>query len=143
MIAVDTNILVAFHRLEYPHHGQAADCLRTLAESPATWCMPWPCVHEFTAVVTNGRIFKNPTPVHEALDVMTALMESPSLRMLSESAGYWQVFAELTAQSKVTGGRVHDARIAALCLHHRVSELWTADRDFSRFPALKCRNPLI
>jgi predicted nucleic acid-binding protein len=38
---------------------------------------------------------------------------------------------------------VHDARIAALCLHHRVSELWTVDRDFSRFPEVKSRNPLI
>jgi predicted nucleic acid-binding protein len=37
---------------------------------------------------------------------------------------------------------VHDARIVAICLHHGVSELWTADRDFSRFPSLKTRNPL-
>jgi len=38
---------------------------------------------------------------------------------------------------------VHDARIAALCLHHRVDELWSADRDFSRFPELRIRNPLV
>jgi hypothetical protein len=38
---------------------------------------------------------------------------------------------------------VHDARIAALCLQHGVSELLTADRDFSRFPALRTRNPLV
>jgi predicted nucleic acid-binding protein len=37
---------------------------------------------------------------------------------------------------------VHDARIAALCRHHGVRELWSADRDFSRFPAVKPRNPL-
>ena len=33
-------------------------------------------------------------------------------------------------------------RIAAICLEHRVHCLWTADRDFTRFPTLKCRNPL-
>jgi predicted nucleic acid-binding protein len=38
---------------------------------------------------------------------------------------------------------VHDARIAALCLSHGVRELWSADRDFSRFPALPVRNPLV
>jgi predicted nucleic acid-binding protein len=38
---------------------------------------------------------------------------------------------------------VHDARIAALCLSHGVCELWSADRDFSRFPALRTRNPLV
>jgi len=37
---------------------------------------------------------------------------------------------------------VHDARIAACCLIHGVTELWTMDHDFSRFPDLKTRNPL-
>jgi predicted nucleic acid-binding protein len=36
-----------------------------------------------------------------------------------------------------------DTRIAALCLAHGVRELWTADRDFTRYPSLKIRNPLI
>jgi len=43
----------------------------------------------------------------------------------------------------IEGPRVHDARIAALCLLHGVNELWSADRDFSRFPALEVRNPLV
>jgi uncharacterized protein len=30
-----------------------------------------------------------------------------------------------------------------LCLNHGVSRLWTADRDFSRFPGLATSNPLI
>jgi len=41
------------------------------------------------------------------------------------------------------GPQVHDARVAALCRLHGVSELWTADRDFSRFHGLTFRNPLI
>ncbi len=40
------------------------------------------------------------------------------------------------------GPNVHDARIAALCLHHGVRELWTVDRDFSRFSGLHTKNPL-
>ena len=38
---------------------------------------------------------------------------------------------------------VHDARIAALCGYHGVAELWSADRDFTRFPSLRTRNPLV
>jgi hypothetical protein len=38
---------------------------------------------------------------------------------------------------------VHDARIAALCLTNGVQALWTADRDFGRFPRLRAVNPLI
>jgi hypothetical protein len=44
---------------------------------------------------------------------------------------------------RVVGGGVHDARIAALCLAHGARELWSADRDFSRFPELAVRNPLV
>jgi uncharacterized protein len=47
------------------------------------------------------------------------------------------------AAGRVTGAKVRDARIAALCLCHGVSELWSADRDFSRFPELATRNPLV
>lgn len=28
-------------------------------------------------------------------------------------------------------------------VHHGVHELWSADRDFGRSPALKVRNPLV
>jgi hypothetical protein len=43
----------------------------------------------------------------------------------------------------VVGAQVHDARVAALCRLHGVRELWTADRDFGRFPDLTVRNPLV
>ena len=43
----------------------------------------------------------------------------------------------------MTGPQVHDARVAALCLHHEVEELWSADRDFGRFRRLAVRNPLV
>jgi predicted nucleic acid-binding protein len=43
---------------------------------------------------------------------------------------------------RIAGAVVHEARIAALCLDHRVKELWSADRDFSRCKGLKVRNPL-
>jgi len=45
--------------------------------------------------------------------------------------------------ARITGPLVHDAHVGAPCLHHGVDELWTADRDFGRFPALKVRSPLI
>ena len=83
MIAVDTNVLVYAHREDSPWHGAASRVVRDLAEGSAPWAIPWPCLHEFLAIVTR-----------------------------------------------------------ALCIHHNVTELWSADRDFSRFPALTVRNPL-
>jgi len=56
---------------------------------------------------------------------------------------YLAKLREIATAAQLKGPRIHDARIAALCLHHGVSELWSADRDFSPFPQLKVRNPLV
>lgn len=143
MIAVDTNILVAFQRSEYSTHSKAINKITGLAESPESWAIPWPCIHEFMAVITNARIFKKPTSPAHALSVIDALMESPSLRMLGEGPGYWEGFRGLVLKGHISGPKIHDARIAAICIENGVRCLWTSDRDFSRFPGLKCVNPCI
>ena len=142
MIAVDTNILVALHRTEYAYHKAAVKAVTELAKGRAPWAIPWPCVHEFIAVVTNSRIFVRPTAPETALEVIDALMASPTLSLIGEGPGYWEGLRQVVLDGRIAGARVHDARIAAICLQHRVKCLWTADRDVSRFPALKCRNPL-
>lgn len=143
MIAVDTNILVYAHRADTEWHAAAASAVRTLAEGRAAWVIPWPCVHEFLSIVSNPKVFKHPTPPEAAVDQISAWIESPGLSLLSEGAGYWNALAPLILRAKVRGGAVHDARIAAICLENGISELWTADRDFSRFAELKARNPLV
>ncbi len=143
MIAVDTNLLVYAHRRDSEWHAEAAQVIRTLAEGRAPWAIPWPCVHEFLAVVTHPRIYKPPTTTGKALGQVAAWLESPSLILLAEGPGYAQRLTDVIVTSKVTGAKVHDARVAALCLHHDVRELWSADRDFTRFKALRVRNPLV
>ena len=142
MIAVDTNILVYAHRRDSEWHEPAAACVRELAEGTASWAVPWPCLHEFLAIVTHERIFSPPSPVAKAIEQVNAWLESPSVVLLSETSGYWDVLTGLIERSRVTGPRVHDGRIAALCIHHGVRELLSADRDFSRFGGLRTRNPL-
>jgi uncharacterized protein len=142
LIAVDTNILVFAHRRDSPWHERAAHCVRELAEGTAAWAVPWPCIHEFLAIVTHERIYSPPSPLSKAIEQVQAWLESPSLVLLAEGEGYWAALAQLLAKAKVSGPRVHDARIAALCVYSNVRELLSADRDFSRFPALTTRNPL-
>jgi toxin-antitoxin system PIN domain toxin len=143
VIAVDTNILVYTHRADSPFHERALDVIADLAEGVSPWALPWPCLTEFYAVVTNRRFFTDPTPAPAAVAQVEAWLSSPSVRVLAAVPRSWTTLASLLASSKVVGGAVHDAHIAALCLDHGVKELWTADRDFSRFPALAVRNPLV
>lgn len=143
MIAVDTNILVYAHREDSEWHAGARSCLERLASSPGRWAIPWPCVHEFLAIVTHPRIYDPPTPTTMGIDQIAAWLEAPNLVLLAETLGYWDRMRDLVAAAKVAGLLVHDARVAALCLHHGVEALWSADRDFGRFPELPVRNPLL
>lgn len=142
MIALDTNLLVYAHRADSEWHDRASACLRELAEGRAAWAIPWPCLHEFLAIATHPGIYDPPTPGEAALDQVDAWLESPSLVLLAEGDEHWAQLRPLLEAGRATGPRVHDARVAALCLAHGVRELWTADRDFSRFPSLVTRNPL-
>jgi toxin-antitoxin system PIN domain toxin len=143
MIAIDSNLLIYAHREDSPWHDAAYACIVDLAEGKAVWAIPWPCVHEFLAIVTHPRIYAPPTPLSKAIDQVDAWLGSPSLVILSESAKYWDELRSILQAGRVSGPLVHDARVAALCQQHGISELWTADRDFSRFPGLTARNPLI
>lgn len=142
MIAVDTNVLVYAHRPDSPFHERARLALTEFAEGSATWALPWPCLHEFYAVVSNPRIFTVPSPSATALDQVLAWTESPSLRLLTESATHLATLTRLVSAAGLVGAAVHDARIAAICLDHGVRTLLTMDRDFSRFPGLPTRSLL-
>ena len=141
MIAIDTNILVYAHRRDSVHHTTAASAIRNLAET-VPWAIPWPCLTEFYGVVTHPRIYKPPSTIAQALQQIELWRGSVGLTMLAETEAAWPTLRELVRTAKTVGPAIHDARIVALCLQHGVSELWSCDRDFSRFSGLRVVNPL-
>jgi hypothetical protein len=143
VIAVDTNILVYAHREESPFHAAAATRIASLAEGVASWAIPWPCLHEFLAIVTHPRIYLPPTPLDHALEQVEAWLEAPTLVLLTETAAHWSTLRALLVAGRISGPLIHDGRVAALCRQHGVRELWSADRDFSRFAGLAVVNPLV
>jgi toxin-antitoxin system PIN domain toxin len=143
MIAVDTNILLYAHRDIVPEHKSALAAMMGLAASGEAWGIPWPCVHEFISIATHPRVYQPPGTLVQALGAIDAWLVSPQCRLLGEGPGYWDELKDVALKADIAGPKIHDARIAALCLHHGVRELWTCDRDFSRFPRLKTRNPLV
>lgn len=143
MIALDTNILVYAHREDSPFHEAAYRRVAGLAEGPANWAIPWPCLHEFIGIVTHPRIYAPPSSLEQALAQAEAWLESPTLVMLGETATHWSTLRTMLIDGRVAGAQVHDARVAALCRQHGVRELWSADRDFSRFTGIAVTNPLI
>jgi uncharacterized protein len=141
LIAVDTNILIYAVRQEPVFHPQALKLLTSLAEGTDPWCIAWPCVYEFLRVVTHPRIFAPPSTAEEAIESLETLRASPSLRMIGDGPAHTRYLLRAVRESGATGNLIHDAHIAALCLEHGVSELYTMDRDFSRFSGLKVTRP--
>ena len=142
MIATDTNILVYAHRTDSEWHAQARARVASLAEGRVAWGLPWPCVHEFLAIASHPRIYDPPSTTAEVIDQVDAWLASPAAVLLSETDSHWNELKGQLRNGRVRGPVVHDARIASLCVGHGVTEFWTADRDFSRFPNLAVRNPL-
>ncbi len=143
MIAVDTNILVYAHRAESPFHARAVELLDQLAASGMPWGTVWQCVHEFASVVTHPRIYRPPSTVDQCLSEIRNWLACPTFRCIAEGPTHWATLERVPGEGRIHGPQVHDARIAAVCIAHGVSELWSMDRDFSRFPSLKVVNPLL
>ena len=143
MIAVDTNILVYAHREDSPWHAKAIERVTALAHSTAPWAIVWASVHECLAMVTHPKIYDPPTPLATAFEAIQAWQVSSSLQLLGEGPGYFDILRNQASTGSMLGPKIHDARIASICLYHGVIQLWSADRDFSSFPDLKCKNPLI
>lgn len=143
MIALDTNLLVYAHRPDAQFHEPAHRLVTELAAGTERWAVPWPCAHEFIAIVTHPRIYRKPTPLPIALQALCALEALPTLEFIGEGDSYLDALEAVATPARIQGGAIHDARIAAICRYHGVRELWSADRDFSRFGQLTLRNPLL
>ena len=113
-----------------------------MATAGARWAIPWPCLYEFYAVITHPKIFPKPTPPKTAWQACEELASSFQIRLLAETEDFARMFGQFTAGLDLRGPKIHDARVAALCRVHGVRELWSCDRDFSRFRFLKVLNPL-
>ena len=62
---------------------------------------------------------------------------------IAEGALYGSVLRQILTESGVTGAKVHDARVVAVCREHGINTIWSADRDFARFPGIDIVNPLV
>lgn len=133
MIAVDTNLLVYAHRAEMQLHEPALKRLRVLTEGNAPWGLPVFCIGEFVRVVTHPRVFHPPTKLDRALDFISQVLGSTSVRLLAPGPTFPALFADACRDGGVRGNLAFDAQIVAVCREYGVGEILTEDQDFSRF----------
>jgi toxin-antitoxin system PIN domain toxin len=139
VIAVDTNILIYAHRSGFKEHQAARKLLTSLSEGSELWGLPIFCLAEFLRIVTHPAILKPPSDLASARRSLEALLDSPSVRVLSPGDRFPQLFLQTVADARATGNLVFDAQIMAVCRENGVQTLWSNDRDFARFPEIKAR----
>jgi toxin-antitoxin system PIN domain toxin len=112
-----------------------------ITRGPEKFSNNWRRGNSLGRVVTHPRVFDPPTDLETALDDLDSLLQSPSLTLLREGPRHSVFMQRLLRSGQAAGNLAHDAHIAALIVEHGVGELWTADRDFARFPGIRVRNP--
>lgn len=107
------------------------------AES-STLHVPFVCLGEFWRTMTEPRGYAvSPEDTYlllrRALQLMPPLMPPPNFN---------DAWLALAQRLRPTGAAVFDVQIAALCVHHRVDEIWTFDAGFPSVEGLQAVNPL-
>jgi toxin-antitoxin system PIN domain toxin len=141
MILADVNVLVYAHREDLPQHDGYSTWLSEEIGSGRGYALCDTSLTGFLRIVTNGRIFDEPTPLKVALQAVEDLQAQPGAIHLSPGARHWGLFTHLCAAVGARGNDIPDAHLAALAIESG-SELVTADRGFGRFPGLRWSCPV-
>lgn len=141
MILPDVNVLIYAHREDSPEHHAYARLLTELATGDEPFGCSELVLSGFVRIVTNPRVFFDPTPLETAMAFAGELLAQPNCSRLRPGADHWAIFARLCRETNARGKLVADAYHAALAIEYGC-EWISADGDFARFSGLRWRHPL-
>jgi uncharacterized protein len=141
MLLPDVNVLVYAHRSEAPEHAAYAAWLQRLATGPEPFALSESVLVGFLRIVTNRRIYRDPTPHDIALEYVEQLRARATCRLVGPGPRHWALFSDLYRATRAAGAFVADVHHAAVAIEHGC-EWVTADGDFARIPGLRWRHPL-
>lgn len=141
MLLADVNAYIYAHRPESPRTDEHRAWLEAALTGTEPFGVSELVLSSFLRVVTNHRVYKEPTPPATALAFCEAVLQAPSAVPVRPGARHWEIFAQLCAEIGARGNAVPDAYLAALALEHGATWV-TTDRGFARFPGLRWRTPL-
>ena len=141
MRCVDVNVLVYAHRQDLPQYSDYRPLLEQWANDEEPLGLPDLVLSGFVRLMTNSRIFAEPTQPEEAWAAVDALVAAPAAMPLRPGERHWGVFCQLTADITARGNDIPDAYLAAYAVENNATWL-SADRGFARFTRLQWRHPL-
>jgi uncharacterized protein len=129
----DVNVLVAASRSDHPNHKRAYAVLNeavvACAEGASLKLMPMVAA-SFLRLVTNAKIFNQPTPIAEAIAFLDALIGVPGVEMPLLGAE-WPLLRQLCIEKNLRANDIPDAWLAAAVIQLG-ENLATFDVDFKK-----------
>ncbi len=141
MRLVDTNVLIYAHRRDANRHAEYRDWVQALVDGPEAYAVADSAVNALVRIVTDKRIYPDPTPLDDALAFAGEIRNQKHAQVVNPGTRFWLIFADICRRAGARGKLVPDAYLASLAIEHGC-ELITGDRDFGRFPGLQWRHPL-
>ncbi len=128
----DVNILVYAHRQDEPVHEAYRTWLERLVDSRQPFALSVLVAVGFVRVITNARIYDDPSPLSVALAAVERLAAHPRCRLAMPGLDHLDVVARLCTAVGASGKHVADAQHAALAIAEGATWV-TRDHDFGRF----------
>ncbi len=128
----DVNVLVYAHRADEATHAFYKRWMEEAVGGREPFALSVLVAAGFVRIVTNPRIYPDPTPVPLALGIIETLVSRSSCRVITPGARHWPILRDLCAGTGATGKLVADAQHASLAIESGCT--WASrDRDFGRF----------
>lgn len=142
MKIVDVNLLLYAVNEDAPLHAQARPWLETVLSGRETVGFAWGVLLAFLRLSTRAAVFPRPLAPEGSLDVIDAWLSQPCSTIVHPGERHLRILRDLITPLGAGGNLASDAHLAALAIEHG-AELCSCDSDFSRFPGLRWRNPLV
>lgn len=141
MLFVDVNVLIYAHRPESPDHDRYREWLEVARRADEPLGLADAVLTGFLRIVTNHRIFREPTPPGAALKYVQQLQASPAAIRAVPTDRVWDIFADLAVTVDAKANAIPDSFLAATAIDLNATMI-TADRGFARFARLRWAHPL-
>lgn len=132
MLMPDVNVLVYAHRRDEACHEAYRDWMNDLVARDEPFGLSVLAAVGFVRVVTNRRIFAEPTPLPVALAAVDALAARRGCRLVGPGPRHWEIARKLCVATSATGKLVADAAHAAVAIEN-ACEWVSRDGDFEHF----------
>lgn len=141
MLMIDVNVCVFAFRAESRGHAECKGWLERALSGPEPVGVPEQVLSSTIRLVTNHRIYGDPSTPAEALSFCDALLDAPAAMRVRPGERHWEIFRGLVSEDGLRGSDIPDAYLAALALEQGATWV-TTDRGFARYEGLRLLNPL-